>query len=342
MLVEALGGPAEVATNSEGANMGAGLVAALSRRPDARIAVLEVDELHLPGVVRQVDPEVLVLLNLSRDQLDRMSEVRTVAQHVHDAVEAAPAAVVVANADDVLVVDAVGSGRQVVWVAGGSAWQLDSSACPSCGAVVHHLGDEWWCTCGLRRPGPRWTASETDLVAPDGLRVPLRIALPGAANRGNAAMAVAAAARLGTDPQVAALRVARVREVDGRYRTVSRGAREVTMLLAKNPAGWAEALTMLDRTAGHVVVAVNGQGPDGRDLSWLWDVAFEELRGRPVSAAGERCADLAVRLTYADLPHLVRRDPVRAIDDAPPGRVTVLANYTAFTALRQVLSAPAA
>jgi hypothetical protein len=78
------------------------------------------------------------------------------------------------------------------------------------------------------------------------------------------------------------------------------------------------------------VLAVNAQTADGRDLSWLWDVAFGDLANRRVVVSGERAADLAVRLTYAQVQHTVVEDPVAAIASLPPGPVDVVGNYTAF------------
>ncbi|MGW4245245.1 DUF1727 domain-containing protein, partial [Nocardia sp. NPDC004722] len=86
-----------------------------------------------------------------------------------------------------------------------------------------------------------------------------------------------------------------------------------------------------------LVIAVNGQVPDGEDLSWLWDVRFEHFEGTQVVAAGERATDLAVRLTYAGVEHITVADPLRAIASCPPGRVEVLANYTAFRDLNRDL-----
>ena len=95
-----------------------------------------------------------------------------------------------------------------------------------------------------------------------------------------------------------------VDEVAGRYSTVQVGPHSVHMLLAKNPAGWQEALSMIDPTVDGLVIAVNGQVPDGEDLSWLWDVRFEHFEGRHRwSRPGERGTDLAVRLTYAGVDH---------------------------------------
>ena len=173
-------------------------------------------------------------------------------------------------------------------------------------------------------------------------RVPMQLALPGTVNRGNAAQAVAAACALGADPVAAVAAVSGVDEVAGRYRTIQVGTHRVRMLLAKNPAGWQEALSMVDKDAAGVVIAVNGQVPDGEDLSWLWDVRFEEFamhfQGTPVVAAGERGIDLAVRLGYADVTHTLLHDTVAAIASCPPGPVEVVANYTAFLQLQRRLA----
>jgi len=116
------------------------------------------------------------------------------------------------------------------------------------------------------------------------------------------------------------------------------GPHAVRILLAKNPAGWQEALCMVDTTAAGVVIAVNGQVPDGEDLSWLWDVNFEHFVEHPVTAAGERGTDLAVRLGYAGVSHTLVHDTMRAITSCPPGRVEVVANYTAFLHLNRALA----
>ena len=94
---------------------------------------------------------------------------------------------------------------------------------------------------------------------------------------------------------------------------------------------------MVDRTADSLVISVNGQVADGQDLSWLWDVRFENFEGLHVVAAGERATDLAVRLGYAGVEHDLVADTVEAIRQCPPGRVEVLANYTAFRDLKKEL-----
>jgi len=161
----------------------------------------------------------------------------------------------------------------------------------------------------------------------------LALALPGRANRANAAMAAATAGLVGVGLDVALAAMATTASVDGRYRRARVGAADARLLLAKNPAGWLEVLDMLAPAPGPVVVVVNARIADGRDPSWLWDVPFERLAGRPVVASGERSRDVSVRLHYAGVEHRRIADPVNAVEALGPGPVDVAANYTALRQL---------
>lgn len=339
MTAAALGTLGAVATNAEGANMDAGLVAALAADRRAGLAALEVDEMHVPHVSDAVEPTAVVLLNLSRDQLDRVGEINVIERTLRAGLARHPSAVVVANCDDVLMTSAAYDSPNVVWVAAGGSWSNDSVSCPRSGEVIVREQGHWYSTgADFKRPSPQWWFDEQTLYGPEGLAVPMRLALPGAVNRGNAAQAVAAAVALGADPRKAVAAVCMVDEVAGRYRTVRVGTHDARILLAKNPAGWQEALSMVDKHADGVVIAVNGQVPDGEDLSWLWDVRFEHFEETRVVAAGERGTDLAVRLGYAGVEHTLVHDTVAAIESCPPGRVEVVANYTAFLQLNRRLA----
>ena len=338
MVAAALSTVGPVATNSEGANMDAGLVAALAADRDAPMAALEVDEMHVPHVSDAVDPAVIVLLNLSRDQLDRVGEINHIERTLRAGLARHPGAVVVANCDDVLMTSAAYDCPNVVWVAAGGSWANDSVSCPRSGEVIVRDGSQWHSTgSDFRRPEPQWWYDDEKLYGPGGLAIPMRLSLPGVVNRGNAAQAVAAAVAIGADPVAAVSAVSAVDEVAGRYRTVRIGNHDARLLLAKNPAGWQEALSMVDKKAAGVVISVNGQVPDGEDLSWLWDVRFEHFEDTSVVAAGERGTDLAVRLGYAGVEHSLVHDTIKAIESCPPGRVEVVANYTAFLQLQRRL-----
>src|ERR1700733_12572877 len=147
----------QIASNAFGANMEAGMASALGQAPDAQLAVLECDEKYIPAVLKATRARVLVLLNLSRDQMDRAAEIWLLARRWREALAQAPDTEVVANADDPLVAWAAGASRQVTWVAAGQAWREDSWCCPNCGAHLQRDGDDWSCReCGGRRPPVSW------------------------------------------------------------------------------------------------------------------------------------------------------------------------------------------
>ncbi|OPX13069.1 Mur ligase family protein [Mycobacterium sp. AT1] len=338
MTAAALATMGPVATNAEGANMDAGLIAALAGDRTAKLAALEVDEMHVPHVLDAVPAAVVVLLNLSRDQLDRVGEINHIERTLRGGLARHGDAVVVANCDDVLMTSAAYDSPNVVWVAAGGTWANDSVSCPRSGEVIVREESHWYSTgTDFKRPTPHWWYDDTHVHGPDGLTLPMTLALPGDVNRGNATQAIAAAVTLGADPAKAVAAVSGVDEVAGRYRTVKLGEHTVRVLLAKNPAGWHEALSMVDKHGAGVVISVNGQVPDGEDLSWLWDVRFEHFDDTTVVAAGERGTDLAVRLGYAGVDHTLVHDTVKAIASCPPGHVEVIANYTAFLQLNRRL-----
>ena len=273
----------QIASNIYGANMEAGLTSALSRAPDAPIAVLETDEKYIPAMVKATNPRVVVLLNLSRDQMDRAAEIWLLARRWREALAAAPGCRVVANADDPLVAWAASSARQVTWVAAGQRWREDSWCCPNCGSHLHRDGDDWACgECGGRRPPVSWMLSGDQVIDPSGRATPLDLKLPGRANRSNAVIALAVAEAFGVHIAQALGELRGVTSVAGRYTQVNRRGCEIRLLLAKNPAGWLEALDVLAPAPAPVLLAVNAQGPDGRDTSWLWDVDY------PAAARQER------------------------------------------------------
>jgi UDP-N-acetylmuramyl tripeptide synthase len=326
----------QVASNAFGANMEAGLVSALARAPDATLAVLEVDEKYIPAMLEATRARVVVLLNLSRDQMDRAAEIWLLARRWRAALAAAPNCRVIANADDPLVAWAAGEAKQVTWVAAGQRWHDDSWCCPNCGSHLRRDGDDWHChECSYRRPPVRWMLMGDQVVDPAGRSRPLNLVLPGRANRSNAVIALAVADVFGVSVTQALPAVAQVKSVAGRYTQIVRHGCSVRLLLAKNPAGWLEALDVLE--PGPVLLAVNAQIPDGRDTSWLWDVDYRRLRGRTVFVAGERKTDLAVRLEADEVLFRV----VDSIDDAialaRSPNLEVIANYTAFQQIRALI-----
>jgi UDP-N-acetylmuramyl tripeptide synthase len=337
LLSSALSSGRPVVSNWLGANMTPGIVAALAAANATDTAVLEVDERWVDSVLRATNANTVVLLNLSRDQLDRTQEVRKLAEQWRVALETTPPQTVIANADDPLVAWAALAAPNVVWVGTGQDWTADAAGCPACSGRIDFADEGWACSdCDLRRPSVD-VAINDGVIAIEGKTIAGELALPGRVNRVNAAFALAAASAMGADLDQAFDGLDDVREVAGRYRIAQLGDSRIRLLLAKNPAGWHEALELLEGPSTPLVVAINARIADGHDPSWLWDVAYERIGQRFVVAIGERRHDLAVRFRYGNINHVVADDLESAIELVrqsptydPTLPIDIASNYTAF------------
>jgi UDP-N-acetylmuramyl tripeptide synthase len=316
-----------VVSNDDGSNLAAGLVAALGADLTSTTAVLEVDEAQLVTLLESCRPRMVVLGDLSRDQLDRHHEVRGLTTRWHEAF-----------ADRAFDVVATNSDPNVVWAVGDAVWVdldgvhgSDSPTCPSCGRVLASASGSWSCACGFVRPAAGVRAG-SGWVELDGTRHPLSLKVGGRWQYRNAALAVAAARGLGVDTTTALAAIGDIDEV-GRRGTARhlRDGRRIDVVLAKNPASWGQVIESVESDSAAVVVGVNDELADGTDPSWLWDVPFERLAGRQVAAAGTRRLDVALRLRHAGLdPVAVEVDPLVAAARLDASGVVLGASYTMF------------
>jgi UDP-N-acetylmuramyl tripeptide synthase len=322
--------------NRAGSNMSWGVATALLEQEGAE-GLFEVDEAWLPRMVEALDPGLIVLSNLFRDQLDRYGELERLADEWAEMVAGREGGLVL-NADDPLVADLgrdSGLARRpgVTYFGIEDASQAlpglqhahDAKHCRRCGApyayaraFVGHLGHYSCPNCDADRPAPDIAATRIELDGMRGSRVEvstpdgpleLDLPLPGLYNVYNALAALSAALRLGVEPSVAVAGLAQVEAAFGRVETVEVAERQVSILLIKNPAGANEVIRTLrleneqygDGQGVHVWIALNDRIADGRDVSWIWDADFELLAGSlaRVTCAGTRAPEMAVRLKYA-------------------------------------------
>ena len=364
-----------LAHNRSGANLVSGVASALLAARDAELGLFEVDEAALPEVASRLRPRVLCLGNLFRDQLDRYGELELVAQRWRTAVSGLPrSSALVVNGDDPQVGD-LASGR-----AGAVAFGLDdprhaspelqhaadSKWCIRCGtpyvyaaAYIGHLGDYRCPGCGHARPPLDIVARSIELnglesvsfelVTPDGTRL-VQLAVPGLYNVYNALAAAGLTRALGVELDAIVAGLQGFSAAFGRFERIVVGERTLLVLLIKNPAGANEVVRTL--VAGGppklLLIALNDEIADGRDVSWIWDVDFEPLLGslERLVATGERAAELALRFKYAGLPSAsieVRPELEDALDrglelTAGGDELVALPTYTAMLALRELVA----
>jgi UDP-N-acetylmuramyl tripeptide synthase len=340
----------DVIGNTTGANLVRGVATALLESPpSARVAVFEVDEGALPGLVPMVAPRVLVLTNVFRDQLDRFGEPERVATLLGRSATLLPAgATVVANADDphlwgaVAPVHPVGYG--VVAQDGASppadlpspvapsraTTEGEPEACPNCGAeltflrrTIANLGTARCDRCGWTSAEPEFEARILRLGGLDSVEFeikgePITLPMGGIHNVYNAAAAIAATAAVGVPITTAVNALDRFAPRFGRSEALELDGRPVWLALIKNPAGAGAVIreVVTDPRVGAAVIAISDQTADGRDISWIWDADFERLVefGIPLVPSGRRAFDTAVRLKYAGVdPEPVQTEPPAAI-----------------------------
>jgi UDP-N-acetylmuramyl tripeptide synthase len=347
----------------------------MARRLEAgsMVRLFEVDEAWLPSVADQVEPHLLLLSNLFRDQLDRYGELELLADRWAELVARLDGrARFVLNADDPLVAD-LGRGRKGVTYFGveddsqalpGMQHAADSKHCRNCGAAyvyeaiyLGHLGRYRCPNCGRERPEPQVAATSVRLDGMRGSQVVLRtpdatvelaLPLPGLYNVYNAVAAVATALELGVPLETIGEALEGFGGAFGRVETIPIDGRRVSILLIKNPAGATEVLRTLTLEDGRLDLwlALNDRIADGRDVSWIWDADFEVLndRVRRATCTGTRAEEMALRLKYAGIEAelAVDRDLERSLDTAVATaggeRVYALPTYTALLELRDLLA----
>ena len=304
-----------VVTSSSGSNLSRGVAGALMQ--DSVFAVLEVDELHLPEVVAQTNPAVVLLLNLTRDQLHRMHEVKRVAARWHEMCKSAdPSTLFIADVDDPFVNFAITGAASAVRVSFGGAAHgrhPDGAVCPSCGRYLDWNNGKYHCDCGLSNEYANHTYEG------------------GSAGYRNFVLASLAADYVGVHNALSNI------ELRSDYRGMERATEKVfggvkaRVRLTKNPASWTETLAGV--TGNNVILVLNAREVDGIDTSWIWDVSYASLAGKRVVVTGERGADLAYRLHVEGVQNTLVDTFDEAIAVFGVGSVEVLAAYTAFFGL---------
>ena len=309
-----------VVHNASGANLLNGIVSACiqeatwSGKLRVDYGVFEVDENSLPIVIKSIKSAkskvVIVLLNLFRDQLDRYGEVDVIAEKWQKSLQSLESldrktrkmsdVTIIANADDPLIAHlGLHTKLPVTYFGINDASKYlahmehatDSIFCLNCGARLQYEGvyfshiGIWKCpTCGEKRPNP--TISEW------------KSPLPGLYNQYNTLAAVAVAKSLHLKPTFKSFKPS-----FGRQEEIDIDGNIIKIFLSKNPAGFNQSLrTVIELGARQLLLVLNDRIPDGRDVSWIWDVDFEMIpKHVSVLVSGDRVYDLALRLKYAGI-----------------------------------------
>lgn len=304
----------DVVTNKSGANLLNGIASTvlletkLNGRPLGDVAVFEVDEFTLPLVLKRLPPSALVLLNLSRDQLDRYGETDIIFERWKEAITNLSTSTII--------------------------------VCDMEQKEFHELPD-------IFRGNIFYFDSDPSNLG--------KTKLQGSFNAKNINAAILAVNLLGYDTDTVEEGLGDFSVAYGRGEIITTPSVDYQIFLAKNPASFNHNLEILssDKVGGNVLLFVlNDNIPDGRDVSWIYDVDPDKIRtacsGKAIFVSGTRALDMAIRLKYAG----VDIDAKNVVSDlkavlstfgsftkgaSPAPIVTVLPNYSAMLETREIL-----
>ncbi len=303
--------------NESGANLINGIAsvliqnASISGKLNSDCAIFEIDENTLSLILKEIgNPDFLVILNLFRDQLDRYGEVNTIAQKWNESLKKiSEKTTFILNADDpqvaYLYLASHLKGACVKYFGIDSENQTaektqhasDSTYCPNCGKKLiynsiyfSHLGN-WECKkCGYKHPSKTFTKSPF-------------YPLTGTYNEYNTNAAVLLSKELNIPTQIINSALHEFKPAFGRQEILNINEKKVQIFLSKNPTGFNESLkTISDLKAKNLLIVLNDRIPDGKDISWIWDVDFDDFsfQFKNVVISGKRTYDMGLRLKYAE------------------------------------------
>lgn len=361
----------KVVHNEKGANMLTGIanVLALELSPFKKFDyyVLESDEAYLTKLYDYLPSDYLLVTNLFRDQLDRYGELDTTAKKIREAINKNQKLKLILNGDDPMVVNLEGENREKVYFgfdkvevatnAIVSNAPAENVSCPFCKETLKYADrffaqqGHYYCDCGYRRPQCEYSGDvkifdDYSIIKVYTLRgdFEFNFGLIGLYNAYNALAAISLGLELGYEqPQIQSA-LNSYQAIFGRAEKLLLQGHQVLVQLIKNPTGASEVLKTVD-LASNILIIINDNYADGRDVSWLWDADFEFLQNaqNTITVSGDRAKDMAVRLKYAGV-DISKISIIPEIDHAIDHllnsldineKITILPTYTALLKMQR-------
>lgn len=340
------------------------VLAAKGGKIDADTAVIEIDEASTRRVFPHFKPDYMLLTNLFRDQLDRYGEIDITMNILKEVMLSAPDMKIIVNADDALTAFLAQDVPNEMITFGISEKVVDNSNskeiregrfCKKCGSLLDYkfyhysqLGDYSCSKCDFKRPEINYNAKSVEVGDNISFTVEdtrLVANYKGFYNVYNILAAYAALKASNVEPKHFQDMLNKFNPENGRMESFEIDGTKIVLNLAKNPAGFNQNISavMQDETKKDIIVVINDNAQDGKDISWLWDVDFDRFAEESINSitvSGIRCQDMRLRLKYANIDTALNAN----VSDAITERVNngcknlyVLVNYTALFSTRNVL-----
>lgn len=368
--------------NKSGANLITGITSSfimnstVTGKKKYDYAIVECDENAFREVSRYIHCDVVLVTNVFRDQLDRYGEVTHTLNAIKESVKNLPDAVICLDADCSLTYSMsreipnkiVTFGVDVPFDENAKAPEIsDAKYCIFCkneyDYTYHtygHLGGFVCKKCGYKRPQPDFSVKSVEELKQnysvvtadfDGDINLVKINIGGAYNVYNAIGCAAGLSSLGIDNKTIISALETFNGAFGRMEQFSSGDNNINVILVKNPAGFSQTMNFIKSVEEDftLILSLNDNAADGRDISWIWDVdfcsIFEKTNLKNLYVTGKRCYDMAVRVKYEgtggrDIKIIENEDYNKLVDIAVSqgNDVYIVPTYTSMMAMRPVIA----
>lgn len=352
-----------IINNAMGANMIQGVVNALAVQLNPLLkydcSVIESDEAFLEVIYDKFDADYLLVTNLFRDQLDRYGELETTKKLIQNGINKKNNLTLILNADDPLVSSFEGGSKHIFYgvenveykdgLMPSSAKTEEAFNCPNCGKPLNYENKfyaqqgHYYCDCGYKRPETKYKAYVTLYKDHSAININYEyyeLPLVGLFNAYNAIGAIALCRELGLEPKEIQKNLKTFKVAFGRSEVKYLNGKRTLIQLIKNPIGANEVLKTVDLDS-NLLIIINDNYADGRDVSWLWDAEFEGIKDikKEIVVSGIRANDMALRLKYAGVdtnrikivPNI--KQAIKYLGKTAEDDITILPTYTALLKL---------
>ncbi|BDQ04963.1 MAG: UDP-N-acetylmuramyl peptide synthase [Candidatus Dojkabacteria bacterium] len=350
-------------TNPSGSNLIRGIISAIVDRMDifgrvdAQVGVFEMEEGSIRKIIKFISPDIIVVTNIFRDQLDAYGEIDKTYKYIKEAVEGSNDPILILNGDDFRVADLKHYTRNTIieiQVDHQYISQIKLEKNPFVEKTSNNTLNEGRLEKFLIKNVKvgRDLSVTFDLCGDVTNFLDNRIKVPGLHNAINAALAILTVRETLSFPNMN-LNLEDFNPVFGRGEIIELKDKKnginknFQILLAKNPAGMNLNLHLLTHCPlqdAAVLILLNDKIADGRDVSWIWDVDFRLLKRfdpSDIYISGMRRWDLAVRLKYEGF--TVKAENIfdnieKALVQIRASKIYVLPTYTAMLEFRHAIS----
>jgi len=321
-----------VLSNLRGANMPQGIASTFIENPKEEYewGIFEVDEGSFTRIMRDIEPDYIVVTNFFRDQLDRYGEIENTVSMVYETIKSLNTSLIL-NADDPLVSKFKNLNKKNIFYgikrnkfSSKEEKIVETRNCPSCNNYIDYdyfnygqLGGYYCKECGFQNPSYDYYVENInyndnrycfDINTAKETFKDTCFEYEGIYNIYNCCAAFTLSFEIGIEPSKIIHRMENFDYKLGRMEEITFFDKTIKITLVKNPIGLTEVIKSIsqDKRRKVILFILNDNPADGQDISWIWDAGlsnFKDIKNlKTIHCSGKRAEDIALRIEYAHIP----------------------------------------